>query len=151
MDRQGDSYIPPQTLFAGGIIISLPATDKYYNYHCTFNWKYLTRGNYNICLFLGEILLFLFMITGNVSHRGNYNICLFLGDILLFLFMITGNVSHSGNYNICLLLGEILLYPLQTKFGGVYRNHPVIKKITISLPEADKYYNYHGVRHFQLS
>ena len=97
--------------------------------HLTGNISH--RGNYNICLFLGEILLFLFMITGNVSHRGNYNICLFLGDILLFLFMITGNVSHSGNYNICLLLGEILLYPLQTKFGGVYRNHPVCPSVHV--------------------
>jgi hypothetical protein len=52
------------------------------------------------------------MITGNISHCGNYNICLFLGEIFL---TITGNVSLRGNYNIYLLLGEILLYPLQTK------------------------------------
>jgi hypothetical protein len=115
--------------------------------YCYFfdNWKCLTRGNYNICLFLGEILLFLFMIIGNISHRGNYNICLFLGEIFL---TITGNVSLKVHGRMDGRMDgrtdgqdDSYISP-QTLFAG---------DIIISLPATDKYYNYHGVRHFQLS
>ena len=35
MDEQGDSYIPPQTLFAGGINIENPTETKYCDYIVT--------------------------------------------------------------------------------------------------------------------